>query len=144
MNNYTSRAFVIKKDVQTVFELFRNPLSAQSFVEKVGDKLPVKDLKLTEDTVEVTTGVVGKVILTRTEEREPHLVRYTGTHSPVPLTISIMLSPHEEEATKAQIAVDVDVPSFISGMVKSKIEPVLEKLADQLEALDVDRFLGVK
>lgn len=62
-------------------------------MEKVGDKLPVKDLKLTDDSVEVTTGVVGKAILTRMEEREPHLVRYTGTHSPVPYCVYYALSP---------------------------------------------------
>lgn len=145
MQSYNSRTFTIKKDIKSVYDLFMTPRSASSFLEKAGDKLPLNNVVLTDTGIELEAPVVGKIKVERTEGVEPNLVRYQGQGTPVPMTLSINLRPGETEGeTIAQVTVDAEVPVFLSGMIGGKIKPALEKAADALEQLDVDRFLGKK
>ncbi len=145
MQSYNSRTFTIKKDIKSVYDLFMTPRSASSFLEKAGDKLPLNNVVLTDTGIELEAPVVGKIKVERTEGVEPNLVRYQGQGTPVPMTLSINLRPGETEGeTIAQVTVDAEVPVFLSGMIGGKIKPTLEKAADALEQLDVDRFLGKK
>lgn len=145
MQSYNSRTFTIKKDIKSVYDLFMTPRSASSFLEKAGDKLPLNNVVLTDAGIELEAPVVGKIKVERTEGVEPNLVRYQGQGTPVPMTLSINLRPGETEGeTIAQVTVDAEVPVFLSGMIGGKIKPALEKAADALEQLDVDRFLGKK
>lgn len=145
MQSYNSRTFTIKKDIRSVYDLFMTPRSASSFLEKAGDKLPLNNVVLTDTGIELEAPVVGKIKVERTEGVEPNLVRYQGQGTPVPMTLSINLRPGETEGeTIAQVTVDAEVPVFLSGMIGGKIKPALEKAADALEQLDVDRFLGKK
>lgn len=143
MQSYNSRTFTINKDVKSVYDIFMNPRSASSFIEKAGDKLPIKDIVLTDTGLELEAPVLGRVKVERTESVEPSLVRYQGQGTPVPMILSISLRPGEDDRqTHAQVTVDAEVPVFLSGMIGGKIKPALEKVADALEQLDVDRFLG--
>ncbi|MDO5035964.1 MAG: hypothetical protein Q4D93_03275 [Porphyromonas sp.] len=143
MKNYSSRPFIIKKDIKSVYELFKSPRSAEHFLSSVDKSgLPAKEIQVTDDALSFNAKMVGKVVLTRTEAIEPNLIRYTGTQSPVPLEISISLNEETPETTKGQVSVDANIPSFLAGMVSNQLEPAMEKLADMMEELDVDRFLG--
>lgn len=142
MQTFNSRSFTIQKDQQSVFNLFKSPLSAQNFLDKFGDKVDLKNIKLSEDRVELEAPMVGTIILERIEAQEPDLIKYNGVKTPVPITLSINLRPEGENQTEVQIQVDAQVPKFLSGMISKKITPGLEKAADALEKLDVDRFLG--
>lgn len=142
MQTYTSRPFTIKKDNVTVFRLFKNPLSLEGFLEKTRDKLPTKDVVLTEDSVSFTAPMVGALKFVRIEEEEPNVVKYRGEGTPVPMTLCAYLTPTDESSTSAQVSVEADVPAFLSGMIKTQVNPLLEKAADALEQLDVDRLLG--
>lgn len=143
MQSYNSRTFTIKKDIKSVYDLFMNPKSASSFLEKAGDKLPIKDIELTDTGLTLDAPVIGKVKVERIESVEPSLIKYQGQGTPVPMTLSINLRPGEKsEETIAQVTVDAEVPAFLSGMIGGKVMPALEKVAGALEKLDVDRFLG--
>ena len=143
MQTFNSRSFTIKKDVKSVYDLFMNPKSASSFLEKQGDKVPLKNIVLNDNGLELEAPVVGKIKVERTENLEPSLIRYQGKGTPVPMLLNINLLPGENaNETIAQISVDAEVPAFMSGMIGSKIQPALEKAAEALEHLDVDRFLG--
>lgn len=144
MQTYTSRPFTIKKDNESVYELFRTPKSLEGFLEKAKDKLPAKDVVITEDSVSLKAPVVGDLKFVRTEAEAPRVVKYQGEGTPVPMTLCIYLTPEGEDKTSAQVAVEANVPAFLSGMIESQVKPQLEKAADMLENLDVDSFLGAK
>lgn len=142
MQNYNSRTFTIKKDINTLYDLFMNPRSASPLLEKVGDKFPTDKVQLTDTGIEVDAPVVGKVKVERVEAVEPSLIRFRGQGTPVPMMLNINLRPGENAGeTLAQVGVDAEVPAFLSGMIGSKVKPALEKLADALDGLDLDQFL---
>lgn len=141
MQIYTSRPIELKKDIDTIYHLTESPANMAPLLEKFGDRLD-DDVKveLGEEQFTATLPVVGDVILKRTEALAPNRVKYETIKSPMPAALVFNFSKHEDEHTLAQISLEVNMPPFLSGMVKGKVEPGLEKLADLLEQIDFDRL----
>lgn len=140
MQSYTSRAFELKRDIETVYQLVSQPNRLAPLLEKFDDKMPVKDVELAEDQISFSVAPLGEIIMKRTEVIEPNMVRYQSVKSPVPVRILLNLSKESEETTLGQVTFETNVPPFLSGMVKGKVEPALEKMADALEQIDFDRL----
>ncbi|WP_297130430.1 hypothetical protein [uncultured Porphyromonas sp.] len=143
MQVINSRPFTIKKDIETVFDLAGEPESARHFLSKVGDKPMFKDVSVTDDSIAAKLPFVGDITFRRNRIEKPSLVSYKAEGSPVPVELVLNFQP-DGENTKTQVSVEVEAPSFVAGMVKTKLQPMLDKMADSLELLDVDRFLGKK
>lgn len=141
MQVLNSRPFTIKKDIDSVFGLVSEPERAQHFLSKVGDKPGFKDVTISSDTIGVKVPYVGDITLRRNRVEAPSLISYTAEGAPLPIEVIFNLQPDGEE-TKTQMSVEVDAPAFAGGMVRAKLQPFLDKAADSLEQLDVDRFLG--
>lgn len=141
MQIYTSRPIELKKDIDTIYHLTESPANMAPLLEKFGDRLD-DDVKveLGEEQFTATLPVVGDVILKRTEALAPNRVKYETIKSPMPAALVFNFSKHEDEHTLAQISLEVNMPPFLSGMVRGKVEPGLEKLADLLEQIDFDRL----
>lgn len=142
MQTYTSRPFELKKDINTIFGMISSPAKLALVVEKYADKLKSANLKISEDEITFDVPMMGNVQLKRTEILAPNRVKYETVKSPVPFSLILSLAEHEGGHTLGTIAVEANIPSFLSGTVKGKIEPALEKLADLLEMVDFDRRLG--
>ena len=141
MQTYTSRAFTLGKDAETIEEMIKNPAALQPYLEKFGDKLPLKGLQMTADSVTMEAPMVGNVTFTRVETDTPGYVKYEGKGAPVPLSLNIYLKPDGGgEKTSAQISLDADIPAFMGGMIEGKAKSGLGKAADMLEQLDFDRL----
>lgn len=140
MQSYTSRAFELKKGIDPLFQLISKPTNLAPLAQKFDDKLPVKDLKLTDDEISFSVSPLGEIIMKRTEVLEPNMVKYESVKSPVPVKLVLNLSKESEEVTLGQVTVETNVPPFLRGMVKGKVQPALEKLADTLELIDFDRL----
>ena len=143
MQVINSRPFTIKKDIDTVFDMAGEPESARHFLSKVGDKPMFKDVSVADDAISAKLPLVGDITLRRNRMEKPSLVSYKAEGAPVPVELVLNFQP-EGDNTQAQVSVEVEAPSFAAGMVKTKIQPLLDKMADSLEHLDVDRFLGKK
>lgn len=143
MQVINSRPFTIKKDIETVFGIAGEPETAKHFLSKVEDKPIFKDVTIDSDSIHVNVPVVGDLTLRRNRVEKPSLVSYKAEGAPLPVELVFNLQP-EGEYTKTQVSAEVDAPAFVSGMVTSKLQPLLDKIADSLELLDVDRFLGKK
>lgn len=139
MQTYTSRAFTMSKDAQSIESMVKNPALLQPYVEKFGDKLPVKNLSFTEDSVSVEAPIVGNVTFSRVDTGTPGVIKYQGKGTPVPLALNIFLKP-DGDKTSAQLSLDADIPAFMGGMIEVKAKSGLAKAADFLEVLDFDRL----
>ncbi|MDD7438615.1 MAG: hypothetical protein PUK66_07285 [Bacteroidales bacterium] len=142
MQIYTSRPIELKKDIDTIFGMVENPHNMEPLLEKYRDKLDdnVK-VELVGDQISLTLPMVGNVIMKRTEVVAPNRVKYETIKSPVPVALVFSLSKHEASHTLGQISVEVNMPPFLSGMVKGKVEPGLDKIANLLEQIDFDRLI---
>lgn len=141
MQTYTSRSFSIGKDIATIEGLAKNPSLLQPYVDKYADKIQVKNLKLTSDSVTMEAPIVGNVTFSRVETETPGIIKYKGEGAPVPLALNIFLKS-DGEKTSAQLSLEADIPSFMGGMIEGKAKRALGKAADVLEVLDFDRFFG--
>lgn len=142
MQTYSSRPIELKKDINTVFGLVESPSHLKPLLEKYGDKLG-NDVKveLVGEEIHLTLPMAGNVVLKRSEVVAPNRVKYETVKSPVPVALVFSLAKHEEVHTLGQISVEVSMPSFLSGMVKGKVEPALDKVAKILEQIDFDRLV---
>ena len=140
MQTYTSRAFTLGKDAQTIEEMVKNPAALQPYVEKFGDKIPINNLQLGADSVTLEAPIVGNVTFTRVESGTPGVIKYEGKGAPVAMALNIFLRP-EGDKTSAQVSLDADVPAFMGGMIEGKAKKGLGKMADLLEMVDFDRLM---
>lgn len=141
MQVYTSRPIELKKDINTLYDMISSPGKLQPLLEKFGDKVEKFKVQVSEDQLSLFVPAMGEVILKRTEALPPHSVKYESTKSPIPIALQFNLSENGESATLGQVAVHVNVPPFLSGVAKSKVEPALVKVADLLEKVDLDKWL---
>ncbi len=144
MQTYTSRPFTIKKDNATVYGVINCPKSLEALLDRAKDVLPAKDVVLGEDSVSVKAPMIGELRFVRSASEEPSMVKYQGEGTPVPMAVCVYLTPDGLDRTTTQIAVEADVPQFLSGMIKTKVNPLLEKVANTLESLDLDKLLGAE
>ncbi|MDN4753551.1 hypothetical protein QYZ87_03270 [Porphyromonadaceae bacterium W3.11] len=142
MQTITSRPFELKKDINTIFGLVQNPSSLSPIIEKFHDRIPAKIAILKENQISVDTGAMGEIVMERSQVLAPNLVEYHSVKSPVPVKLSINLTEHGADTTLGQISIQASVPAFLSGMIKSKAEPIMAELANNLEKIDFDRLLG--
>lgn len=142
MQIYTSRPIELKKDINTIFGMIENPANMEPLLEKFADKLDDNiKVELGDEQIALTLPMAGNVVLKRSEIASPNRVKYETIKSPVPLAIVFNLAKHEEVHTMGQISVEVNMPPFLSGMVKGKVEPGLDKVANLLEQIDFDRLV---
>lgn len=142
MQTLTSRPIELKKDIHTIYGMLSNPASLSPLLEKYREKIPAKNILLEQDQISVDTGVFGEIILKQDKAMAPNLIQYSSVKSPMPVKLSINLSEDEENKTLGQFSLDFSVPPFLSGMIKSKAEPIMNEVANVLEKLDLDEIVG--
>lgn len=139
MEVINSRSFTLKKDIQTIFGIASKPSLLSGLLAKAGDKLPLKNVTLSDDSFGFDAPMAGKVKFVRSADSTPNLIRYKAENAAVPLTFLIHMKEAGEH-TDMQLCVEANIPSFLKGMVMSKLAPGLEKAADMLEQIDFDRL----
>ncbi|MDO4771470.1 hypothetical protein [Porphyromonas sp.] len=139
MEIINSRSFTLKKDVQTVYGIASKPSILSGVLAKIGDKLPLKDVSLTDDSFAFDAPMVGQVKFVRSADSTPSMIRYKAENAAIPLSLLIHMKETGEH-TDMQLSIEADIPSFLKGMVMSKLSPALEKAADTLEKVDFDRL----
>lgn len=141
MQNITSRPIELKKDIRTIFGMLNNPALLNPILEKFRDKIPAKKIELGADKVLVDVGMMGDIILEKSNSMEPTLVEYKSVKSPMPVTLTFNLSEESADKTLGQIGLALNVPPFLSGMIRSKAEPIMGEIAEFLEKIDFDRLM---
>lgn len=141
MQTFTSRPIELKKEIDKIYPLISQPQNLQPILEKMEDKVEDYKVTLTEDQLSFFAPGLGEVIMKRTEMLPPNSVNYETIKSPVPVSLLINLSDQGNGTTLGQVTAKVNVPIFLAGMVKSKVGPALDKVANLLEKIDLDKFL---
>lgn len=141
MQSYTSRAFEVKADLQTLFGWMANPKRLQPMLDQYGSQIPVKEVILLEDGVKVDSGIFGMIEFLRTESNPPHLIAYETGTSPLPIKLLLSLSEASASSSLVQITIEANAPAFLGSMLRHKIEPILADIANKLEAIDFSKMV---
>lgn len=140
MQVYTSRPIELKKDIESIYQLTSNPTRLEPIAENFKQHLERIELQLSEKSISFQVPALGVISLRIVDSIEPNLVKYEATQSPIPLAVILNFSKNTEDVTLGQITLETNVPPFLSSMVKSKVDPLLEKISNLLEHTDFSRL----
>lgn len=137
MSKFESSVKQIPYAQQRIYER----LSDLSNIEKVKDRLPedkAKDLEFTSDSISISVPAVGKIQLQVIEREEPKTIKFEAVQSPMPFNLWIQLLPTSETGSKMRLTLKADLNPLIKGMIGSRLQEGLEKIADILAMIEYE------
>ncbi len=126
----SSSVKTINAPIERVYTTLANLENLRPLLDENQDKL--KDVVLTNDSIELSAGMMGTVSLHIEERQEYRCVKFVTDRSPVKAKVWIQLLPEGEDATRMKLTVEAEVPMVLSAMVGSRVKEGVEQIADML------------
>lgn len=129
MATFTSKPITINSPADQVVEKF----SDFSRLQQVLDNIPAEqraqigDVRLTSDSIVMTTPQVGDITL-KVTERTPRGIKLEALGSPVPMLLSVDVAP-EGDASKVVTAMNVEIPAFLKPMIGGTLQKAVDQFA---------------
>lgn len=134
MATYNSEEVTLRRPAEAVFSQLSNlerlrDVIADVSADKINDeqRRQLESVKVTADTISFPGGPAGEVTLRITEAVSPTLIRLEGVGTPVPLSMSMHITPVLPEECTARVTIDLQIPAMLKPMVNGP----LQKMADQ-------------
>lgn len=129
MATYKSKQVTISHPIEEVYERISNIGAYQqkldSLPAEVKDKLG--DVRFEPDAIVITAAPVGEIRFAVKERIKPSSVKLSAEQSPVPLTLSVNLTPDSDSSTNAVSQIDVEIPAMLKPMVGGKMQEAADK-----------------
>lgn len=142
MAQYSSDEVRLPASADVVFNKLSNLENLRSLLEKVPqDSVPedkrdvFNNLKITSDSITVPGAPMGELTFRVTEKIAPSLIKLTGEGVPVPLSLSMHLTPEGENASKAKVVIDIEIPAMLKPMVGGHIQKMADQFGQVLTAI---------
>ncbi|MBD5207344.1 MAG: SRPBCC family protein [Bacteroidales bacterium] len=139
MAEYKSEEVGINAPAQKVYDKLSNLEGLKELLAQVPeDSIPAdqKDLfnqvKITSDTISFPAGPVGDLTLRKTRCEAPVLIRLEGVSTPVPISLTLHISPVTEISCTAQVDIDLQIPAMLKPMVNGPLKKMTEQFAQML------------
>ena len=128
MTKYTGKTSVVNLPAAEISDKFAD---MSTFNDKLAGmpedvRKHMGDLTFTRDSVCMDTKQAGKVVFKVTERDDRHIV--LACSFPLPISLTINLSPVADDAAKTEMWTDVDIE--IPAMLRPIIGPQMQKVAD--------------
>ena len=128
MTKYTGKTSVVNLPAAEISDKFAD---MSTFNDKLAGmpedvRKHMGDLTFTRDSVCMDTKQAGKVVFKVTERDDRHIV--LACSFPLPISLTINLSPVADDAAKTEVSTDVDIE--IPAMLRPIIGPQMKKVAD--------------
>ncbi len=126
MATYKSKQVTISHPIEEVYERISNIGAYQqkldSLPAEVKDKLG--DVRFEPDAIVITAAPVGEIRFAVKERIKPSSVKLSAEQSPVPLTLSVNLTPDSDSQ------IDVEIPAMLKPMVGGKMQEAADKFGE--------------
>lgn len=128
MTKYTGKTSVVNLPAAEISDKFAD---MSTFNDKLAGmpedvRKHMGDLTFTRDSVCMDTKQAGKVVFKVTERDDRHIV--LACSFPLPISLTINLSPVADDAAKTEVSTDVDIE--IPAMLRPIIGPQMQKVTD--------------
>ena len=134
MTDFTSEIKTIPHNDNKIYAM----LSDMSNLKRIQDRIPqdkIKDFTFDTDTCSFTVDPVGAVVF-QIVDREPNkTIKFSTTHSPVPLLMWIQLKPVTENDTKMKMTVRADLNPFLKPLVSKPLKDAIDKISEIIAKL---------
>ena len=135
MATYKSEVVSLAYPAETVFGKLSNLEGFGGILKNVpADKVPADQLamleqvRVTPDTISFPAGPAGEVTLKVAETDAPNLIRMEGFGTPVPMSLTLHITPLTPETCESYVQIDIQIPAMLKPMVNGP----LQKMADQI------------
>lgn len=97
------------------------------------DKRALLDqVEISGDTISFPAGPAGKVTLRKAEAIEPTLIRLEGVGTPVPMAMSLHITPVLADECRAEVSIDIEVPAMLKPMISGPMKKMVSQIAVML------------
>lgn len=134
MATYKSNKIKISYSAEQVFEKLSDLNGLSGLLKNLpADQIPsdkramLEQVKVTADTISFPAGPVGEIKLKIVERKAPTLIKLEGQGTPVPLSLSLRVTPLTPDTCEAYVEFDVQIPAMLKPMVNGP----LQQMADQ-------------
>lgn len=133
MATYKSTPTTINRSAEELFDRFSDLSHLQGALEGLTpeQKAQVGEVAFTTDGIKIVTPQVGAIEFTVKERVRPGRIVFGTTSSPVPLSMTMNISPVSDSSSQVETLIDVEIPM----MLKPLVGPQLQKAADKFGEL---------
>lgn len=139
---YSSDSVTLSSSAENVYSKFSNLENLRALLDKVpADSIPddkramYESITITPDSITVPGGPVGALSFKVVEKCEPSLIRLNGEGSPVPLTLSMNITPVNADSCKVKVDIDIALPAMLKPMVGGHIQKMADQFSQVLKAI---------
>jgi len=90
------------------------------------------DIKFGENSLSIVNPQVGEIKFEIVERVEPSKVAFSAVNSPLPIGMTINLSPIGDDSTEVSTAIDIEIPVVMRALIGSKLQQVADKFGDTM------------
>jgi hypothetical protein len=135
MATYKSEVVSLAYPAETVFGKLSNLEGLGGILKNVpADKVPADQLamleqvRVTPDTISFPAGPAGEVTLKVAETDAPNLIRMEGFGTPVPMSLTLHITPLTPETCE----IDIQIPAMLKPMVNGPLQKMADQFAQML------------
>ena len=138
MASFNSPVSIIGANAEKVYARYSNLENLSTLLANIpADQIPsdnrdmLDNIKVEKDSISLPAGPVGAIRLVMAERIEPTLIRLQGEGAPVPLSLSLHITPIDAQSCETSVEIDIEIPRMMLPMIKG----TLQKMADQIGAI---------
>lgn len=98
-------------------------------------KATLDQIAVTADTISFPAGPMGAITMRKTRSECPTLIRLEGEGTPVPMSLSLHISPKGEESCVAEVEIDLQIPKMLAPMVSGPLKKMTTEFATMLRSV---------
>ncbi len=137
MDKYKSKAVTVSRPAQFIVDKFADLSSFGQALDSMSeaDRARVGDVKFEKDAITIDTKQVGTISF-KVVERTPSRVVMSAVGSPVPLDLSVDLTPEGEDSTQIVTSIDVEIPAMLRPMIGGAMQKAVDQFGDLMAKLN--------
>lgn len=130
---YKSKPVTVGRSASEMYERLSDLSRLQGSLEQLPEEQREKigNVQFSADSIRIQTPQVGEIAFKIIEKVEPEKVVFGTESSPVPLTMTLVVSPVTYSSSTVGAEISVEIPA----MLRPLVGPQLQKAADQLGSL---------
>ena len=139
---YKSGEVELQAPAEMVYERLSNMENLRSLIDKIpADRIPAdqkkafSEIEITPDTITFPAGPVGAMTFRIVERTVPSLIKLQGEGSPVPLSLSMHITPDDASSSKGFVEIDIEIPALLKPMIGGQIQKMADQFGEMLRAI---------
>lgn len=145
MANYRSENVSLAYPAERVYDKLSNLEGLGNLLKNLPeDQIPadqraqLEQVRVSADAISFPGGPVGDVTLVVAERVAPTLIRMTGAGTPVPLNVTLHITPLTPDTCEAYVEIDLKVPMIIKPMLNGPMQKMTEQFAQMLRQIPME------